>query len=672
MSTSRRRILLVGWDAADWRFIDPLLERGEMPNLARLIEHGVMGNVASLSPMLSPMLWTSIATGKYADDHGILGFAEPDSTTGRARPVASTSRQTKAIWNILRDQGLNANVVNWFASHPAEPGAGVIVSDRFPHAIGGVSDEWPVPRGAIASSHAGDESELATLRVHPAATPRELIEEFVPDLDGLSEEQGKRVAELRQMLAQNATVHNAATWIAQSEDWDFLGVYFDAIDRFGHVFMEYGPPRMSHVSDDDVRRFGGVMDACYRWHDMMLGRLMGLAGHDVTVIVVSDHGFHQGATRPDGSSRIEAGAPVAWHRLHGMLVMAGPGIRTDERVYGASLLDLTPTMLALYGLPIGKDMSGTVLTQIFDDNVDLPGVTWIETWDDDAFRAARLERASESAGMDDPWTAHEMMKQLAGLGYVQHDDLDGLSVDRELALAQVKLSRGDAAAALECFHRAKAIRPAMDGIDAGIAQAMLRMGDVMGARAVVDTMFAADPDSLAAHLIAADIAERTARPDDARRHLSSAERHGATPSLLVRIGQFHLHQSEWTSALERFELAIDGDADNAEAWDGMGVALRHLMRREESVHAHMQAIALLHHRPQTHLNLGIVLGELGRVDWAIRAFETVIELAPETVLAHLCLAQLLEHSDETSGNVTHRDAARHHRGEVDRLRAARS
>ena len=58
-------------------------------NLQRRIENGVKGNVASLSPMLSPILWTSIATGKHAGKHGILGFAEPDGTSGKIRPVTS-------------------------------------------------------------------------------------------------------------------------------------------------------------------------------------------------------------------------------------------------------------------------------------------------------------------------------------------------------------------------------------------------------------------------------------------------------------------------------------------------------------------------------------------------------------------------------------------------------
>ena len=77
----KRKVLLIGWDAADWKVINPLLDAGKMPNLARLVEQGVIGNLATLQPVLSPMLWTSIATGKRAYKHGIHGFSEPDPLT---------------------------------------------------------------------------------------------------------------------------------------------------------------------------------------------------------------------------------------------------------------------------------------------------------------------------------------------------------------------------------------------------------------------------------------------------------------------------------------------------------------------------------------------------------------------------------------------------------------
>ena len=76
--TRPKRVLLIGWDAADWQLITPLIAQGHMPTLARMIEQGVSGNLASMQPMLSPLLWNSIATGKRPDQHGVHGFTEPD------------------------------------------------------------------------------------------------------------------------------------------------------------------------------------------------------------------------------------------------------------------------------------------------------------------------------------------------------------------------------------------------------------------------------------------------------------------------------------------------------------------------------------------------------------------------------------------------------------------
>ena len=50
------KVLLIGWDSADWRVIDPLMDSGKMPHMENLVNEGVIGNLASLSPDLSPML----------------------------------------------------------------------------------------------------------------------------------------------------------------------------------------------------------------------------------------------------------------------------------------------------------------------------------------------------------------------------------------------------------------------------------------------------------------------------------------------------------------------------------------------------------------------------------------------------------------------------------------
>jgi predicted AlkP superfamily phosphohydrolase/phosphomutase len=93
--------------------IDPLLERGFLPNLQKFVAEGVSGTLASIQPMLPPMLWTSIATGKRPHKHGIHGFTEPRPEGDGIRAVASSSRTCKAIWNILTQNGLRTHCVNW-------------------------------------------------------------------------------------------------------------------------------------------------------------------------------------------------------------------------------------------------------------------------------------------------------------------------------------------------------------------------------------------------------------------------------------------------------------------------------------------------------------------------------------------------------------------------------
>ena len=123
----RTRVLFIGWDAADWRVIHPLVEQGKMPNVKKMMEQGVHGNASTLNPILSPMLWTSITTGKRPSKHGIWGFSEPTADGKSVTPITNASRKCKALWNILSQQGKTCNVVGFWPSHPAEPILGVMV-----------------------------------------------------------------------------------------------------------------------------------------------------------------------------------------------------------------------------------------------------------------------------------------------------------------------------------------------------------------------------------------------------------------------------------------------------------------------------------------------------------------------------------------------------------------
>ena len=114
----RPRVLLIGVDGASWHVARPMLERGELPHLAKLVERGVHGDLLSMDPMTSPVLWTTIATGCIPDRHGIVHFTQEDPSTGKEVPVSSNLRRREALWTILTQQERTTNVVGWYGSGP--------------------------------------------------------------------------------------------------------------------------------------------------------------------------------------------------------------------------------------------------------------------------------------------------------------------------------------------------------------------------------------------------------------------------------------------------------------------------------------------------------------------------------------------------------------------------
>ena len=177
---NKNKFLLIGWDAADWKVIEPLIKQGKMPALESLMKEGVHGKLKTLDPPLSPMLWTSIATGFRADKHGIGGFVEPTPNGDSLRPVSSTSRKVKAIWNIFNQVDFKSNIVAWWPSNPAEPINGVMVSNLYQLANKPLGEPWEMPNGTV---HPVELSEtLKEFRVHPHEITLSMAIPFIPNI----------------------------------------------------------------------------------------------------------------------------------------------------------------------------------------------------------------------------------------------------------------------------------------------------------------------------------------------------------------------------------------------------------------------------------------------------------------------------------------------------------
>jgi len=681
-----KKVLLIGWDAADWKLINPLLDQGLMPTLDDFVNQGVIGNLATLRPILSPMLWNSIATGKRPDKHGILGFMEPDPQTGGVRPTTSTSRKVKALWNILTQRGYKTHVLGWFAGHPAEPINGISVSDLFPYAVGPLGKDWPLPPGAVHPEIMRE--KFARLRMHPGEVTEAAILPWIPRAAEIDQEKDKGLQTFAKILSENCSIHNAATWILQNEPWDFLAVYYNAIDHFCHGFMHYHPPRMKGILEEKFEIYKDVVNNAYRFHDMMLQTLLDLAGPDVTVLLVSDHGFHSDHLRPRGIPMEPAG-PAVQHRQFGIICMKGAQIRQDERIYGATLLDVTPTILTLFGLPVGEDMDGRVLVQAFEKP---PAITRILSWENEAgdcgMHPADLRM--------DPAAAQAVLQQFVALGYIQPPSENQAKAvetavrEQQYNLARVYLDSRRYRDALPIFEELKKKSPDQARFVQHLAQCYLALGRRSEAKALLEQLVTleskaaapAGPEVKALEPPAQqdpEVSKPEPQPEPKPRpwadllmgviHFEEGDMDAALVSLLkaeqadprlpdlhLRIGETYLRQRQTENAERAFQRALEIDGDSPEAHLGLAVVRLRQRRNEEAAEQALLAVGLQHFLPLGHFYLGVALARLAHRERAALAFETALSMVPGLVAAHRWLAALyMQPGGDLEKAVRHRE-----------------
>ncbi len=673
----KKKVLLIGWDAADWKIIDKLIEEGEMPTLERLINRGVMGNLATIDPPFSPMLWTSIATGKNADKHGVLGFIETDPATGKIRPVSSLSRKVKAIWNILTQEGYKTSLAGWWPSHPAEHVNGVVVSNQFQKATKETGDDWKMSPGTVHPKEKS--SEFKELRIHPSELTAAHILPFVPRGGEVDQEEDKRIEGLAKVLAETSTVQAAATKIMEEEEWDFMGVYFDGIDHFCHGFMDFHPPKMPNVKQEVFEIYKDVVKGAYKFHDMMLERQLQLAGPDATVILVSDHGFHSDHLRPKIISKEPAG-PAQQHRSYGIIVAAGPNIKEDERIYGATLLDITPTILTALDLPIAKDMDGKPLMQIFKQP---PEIKSIDSW----------ENVEGECGMfpDDmkvePFEVQAEIDQLVELGYIEKPE-DNIQKSQETVQKETKYNLARVYMGSDRFEQATPLLEELVSSYPDEARFSIKLATCYNeinllkeSKLLIEKFRKDKTEELNDHskikeleekkeekkeedytkeryeilkdkaqirmdlstmdILEANIFIKENKTDEALGLFQKIEKtSNPTKSLYIKMGNTYTKIGRWTDAKNAFKKALEIDSDLAIGYHGLGLALLREGEYFEAIDQLLNAIGLLYHNPIAHYHLGEALYEAGYFERSAEAFEVTLAMNPNIGKARNWLIKL--------------------------------
>ncbi|MHC4158433.1 MAG: alkaline phosphatase family protein [Planctomycetota bacterium] len=432
------RILLIGIDGATLDIIEPMVKAGRLSQFKRLMEQGTYARLRSQTPMFSPALWTTIATGHNRDRHNITHFLSHESY-GSEMPelISAVDRKTLALWNIVSAFKKTVGVNGWWVTWPAEPLRGKLVSDRVAHS------RWKTWTNSRANTNLTYPSKLfeqiKRLIVDPTHPPMEEIEALVQ----LTElERSEILAAKKPIFAHGLSVskfgycaqrtyENIALDMLEQEQNDLNMIFLIAIDPICHTFWHYYRPEQfpRGVDLSKANRLGKFIPAIYEHNDIYLADLLSKIHSNTVVIVVSDHGF-QGSGRlpgkmgmvdyrPLGINRVEKLVrPVTVgmsgiHHIDGTLIASGgPIIPGAKFKVQPSIVDITPTILALMGLPVGKDMAGRVLKEIIDPKfITNHPITYIDSYENYIERHQYVESVSADEDVQ--------LDYLRSIGYVE-------------------------------------------------------------------------------------------------------------------------------------------------------------------------------------------------------------------------------------------------------------
>ena len=310
------------------------------------------------------------------------------------------------MWDILGESGRTVGVIMWLVTWPPEPVNGYLVSDYIKY-------DW---RRAESPGPTTFPPELEALVLEHVARaddiPDGLIERFVAEGALDDERLRRRARPLRSAVAVDRAAVEMGLRLARERPVDFLAVYMPGVDIVSHHFWtEAFPETGPGASAQDVSAFGEVVERYYDHADDMVGAFLELADANTTVIVASDHGHSGPKPRGDGYAH-----GIAMHDPTGVVVLWGADIVGGRELARPSVLDIAPTVLALYGLPVAADQDGRVLTEaISRDFARAHPVTAIDTYEP---ALAGGERPGDEAPGESP-VDDEIRDQLRSLGYIE-------------------------------------------------------------------------------------------------------------------------------------------------------------------------------------------------------------------------------------------------------------
>lgn len=304
------RLVIVGIDGAGWELMDSL----ELPTLQAMQARGVRSELTSREPMFSPLLWTTMATGKVPEEHGIHGF----------RVQADQARAAR-FWEIAHERGLRVGLYKWLVTWPPEAfeqdralaerralsrSDGEFYLAALDKGRGGfVVPAWLAPSPEVWPADLGFIKELELSRrlkrkAYGGARPSwklalegiehglrwstlveaarwTLTERFSKPRE---EERAARLQLLRVQMDRDVFIH--ALHFHRPDVASFTTYATDALGHTHYGFMDD-----CRTGKGPCNALADALPAAYRQADQVLAEILASVDPQTTVLVVSDHGF---------------------------------------------------------------------------------------------------------------------------------------------------------------------------------------------------------------------------------------------------------------------------------------------------------------------------------------------------------------------------------------------
>ena len=182
----QKGIMVLGVDGMDPRYTRYMVDQGKMPAMAEYIKRGACREDLVLlggHPTITPPMWTTLATGCYANVHGITGFYRQHPEDLSAVCYALDSRDCKAeqIWNVTAENGIKTLVFHWPGSSwpPSSNSENLFVADgTSPGAMGMATSQTEADSIFGASVNVAEPKFMS--KVDPHAVAMCVVEEL-PD-----------------------------------------------------------------------------------------------------------------------------------------------------------------------------------------------------------------------------------------------------------------------------------------------------------------------------------------------------------------------------------------------------------------------------------------------------------------------------------------------------------